>query len=261
MSRVTLFIKGNLDLKDSLHSLTVDGAVAWNGINEILRTSHPGTVARLRHETWTRSDALLEATGTVPPELAARDLACGAHPPASQFSDALFDSDADAIILSIQPDIANLLLRNRRDGYLFYADHWDRWSAADQAWLRGSFTGLDLLDAETSMRHLAAIVARIRQRTDAPILVYNLSSVVPGDLVHCHEGLDEIFSTRIRRFNLGLADLSQRTGISVIDVDRIVACGGADRLKLDALHLSAEGCRQVAGEVVRVLDDLGLLPR
>jgi hypothetical protein len=29
-------------------------------------------------------------------------------------------------------------------------------------------------------------------------------------------------------------------------------------LKLDALHLTAEGCRLVADEVVRVLEDLGL---
>ena len=64
----------------------------------------------------------------------------------------------------------------------------------------------------------------------------------------------------MRRFNLGLAELSQQTGISVIDVDRIVARAGADRLKLDTVHLTAEGCRLVAEEVVRVLDDLGYLP-
>jgi hypothetical protein len=60
------------------------------------------------------------------------------------------------------------------------------------------------------------------------------------------------------QFNLGLIELSQKTGISVIDVDAILARAGADRLKLDALNLNAEGCRLVATEVVRVLDDLGL---
>jgi hypothetical protein len=39
----------------------------------------------------------------------------------------------------------------------------------------------------------------------------------------------------------------------------IVARGGADRLKIDALHLTAEGCRLVAEEVLRILEDFGLL--
>jgi hypothetical protein len=71
--------------------------------------------------------------------------------------------------------------------------------------------------------------------------------------------MGEIFSTRIRRFNLGLVELSQQTGISVIDVDTIVARGGADLMKYDAVHLTGEGCRAVAEEVVRVIEDLGCL--
>ncbi len=39
----------------------------------------------------------------------------------------------------------------------------------------------------------------------------------------------------------------------------IIARHGADRLKIDALHLNAEGCRLVAEEVVQILEDLGLL--
>jgi len=107
------------------------------------------------------------------------------------------------------------------------------------------------------MRNFETIIARIRGRSAAAILVYNVSAVVPGESIHCHEGLDEILSTRMRRFNVALAELSQRSGISVIDVDAVVARAGADRLKVDAVHLTADGSRLVAGEVVRVLDDLG----
>jgi hypothetical protein len=42
-----------------------------------------------------------------------------------------------------------------------------------------------------------------------------------------------------------------------VDVDRIVACAGADRLKVDLLHLTAEGWRLVAEEVARILDERG----
>ncbi len=83
--------------------------------------------------------------------------------------------------------------------------------------------------------------------------------MVPGDTVHRHLGLPETLATRIRRFDVGLAELSQRTGISVIDVDAVLARTGAMRAKLDALHFTAEGCRTVAEEIVRVLDDLGCL--
>lgn len=258
MNRLTLFAKGNLDLHDSLHSLRLGGAVAWNGINEIVRERHPGWTVRLRHETWTRSDALLEAVGAVPAELAARRPALGSYSAASQFSTTLFETDADAILLSIQPDLMMPLVRSKRDGYLFMASGWSEWGQAERSWLRADFEPAPMLDAGQSMRNLEQIIARIRERTVAPILIYNVSAVVPGEQIHSYLGMEDGFSTRIRQFNLGLIDLSQRTGISVIDVDAILARAGADRLKLDAVHLNAEGCRLVAGEVVRVLGDLGL---
>jgi hypothetical protein len=257
LGRLTIFAKGNLDVRDTLHTLRVGGEVRWNGINDVVRERFPRTVVRLRHETWTRSDALVASDGTVPPALASRTLPLGAHPIASQFSLAIFETDADAYVLSIQPDIATNLFRDRIDGTLFMAGDLAAWTDDDRRWLDGRFDPTGLIDADASMANLAAIVARIRTRSDAPILVYNVSSVVPGDTVHCFEGLGETLATRIRRFDLALAELSARTGISIVDVDAVVARAGADCLKLDAFHLNAEGCRHVAEETVRVLDQEG----
>jgi hypothetical protein len=259
MRRLTLFAKGNLDVRDTLYALRLADDLVWNGINEILRARNHDVVARVRHETWTRSDALLEADGTVPQVLADRALVLRAYPATSQFSRALFETAADAVVLSIQPDLMTRLLRHRRDGFLFYPNDWRSWAASDQAWLRESFDSVGLIDLTASMANFARIVAKIRERTHAPILVYNVSSVVPGDQIHSYEGIGEILSTRIRRFNLGLIGLSQRLGISIIDVDTIVARAGADRMKFDAMHLTGEGCRAVAEEVVRVIEDLGCL--
>lgn len=259
MSRLTIFAKGNLDVRDSLHSLRVGGKVLWNGINDMVRARFPDTVIRLRHELWTRSDALLESDGTIPAELVERRLPLNPYSAAAQFSQALFETDADVIILSLQPDVTTSLVRHRRDGYLFYPYNWRTWASADVDWLRSEFARVEPPDDETSMSNFARIIARIRERSAAPILVYNLSSVIPGESVHCHQGFDDIFSTRIRRFNLGLTELSRRAGISIIDVDTIIARAGADRLKLDAVHLTADGCRLVAAEVARVLEDLGCL--
>jgi len=260
LGRLTIFAKGNLDVRDSLHSLKLGGRLVWNGVNEIVRDRFPETVVRLRHETWNRSDALLDAEGEAPSDLNGRALPLGAHPIAAQFSRALFDTDADVIILSVQPDLMIPLVRHRARGYSFFPNHWDAWSAQDKAWLREEFDPVQALDASSSMSNFAGVIERLQSRTTAPILIYNFSSVVPGEAVHTHAGLGDIFSTRVRRFNLALIDLAQQTGISIIDVDTVLARAGADRLKLDAAHLNAEGCRLVAAEVVRVIEDLGLLP-
>jgi hypothetical protein len=259
VKRLTLFAKGNADIRDSLHFCRVAGTLRWNGINEALKTSHPDTIVRVRHETCTRSDAVLAAEGTIPASLQARNLMLGAYPAPSQFSTALFDTPVDAVVLSLQPEISTGLFRHRGDGYLFYASDLFSWAEADRAWLRAEFEPLGLLSVDAAMRNLAALVERIRAIRDVPILIYNLSPYIPGEIVHCHQGFDETFATRIRRFNLGLVELSERTGISIVDVETVLARHGAERLKIDAMHLTGEGYELVAREVVRICDDLGLL--
>ena len=259
MKRLTLFIKGNVDVRDSLHFCRVGGELVWNGVNEILRDRYPGNLVRIKHETWTRSDALLECTGTVPSALKCRNLPLGSYSLESQFSDAIFTTSADVIILSIQPDVTTSLVKHRRDGFLLYAGGVETWAAGDRAWLRSDYDASGLLDVDVAIKNLAAIVAKVRNNSDAPILIYNLSPIIPGDRVHCYMGLGETFSTRIRKFNLALTGLSEESGISIIDVDAIVARHGATRLKLDAVHLNPKGYALLAEEVVRVLDDLGVL--
>lgn len=260
MGRITIFAKGNLDVRDSLHSLRIGGEVLWNGINEIVRARFPGTLVRLRHETCTGSAPLLAANGTVPAEVAARALPLGPYPAVSQFSRALYATEADAIVLSIQPDVGIAVYRHRRDGYLLYPYELRRWPKPDRLWLESEFVPEPFPEPEAAMRNLASIVARLRERSAAPILVYNVSAIVPGERVHCYQGLGEILSTRIRRFNLALTDLSHQTGVSIVDVDSVLARVGAERLKFNVDHLTAEGCRLVAEEVVRILEDMGCLP-
>lgn len=259
VGRLTLFVKGNVDVHDSLHSCRIAGRMVWNGINEVLRTTHPGWTARLKHETWTRSDGLLASDGKVPAELEARRIDLGSYPAASQFSHALFETKADAIVLTLQPDIGSSLVRHKRDGFLIYAGESRDWTPENQQWLRTEFEPVPSLTLEQSMTNLETIVEKIREKSEAPVLVYNLSPITPGEAIHCYQGFDETYSTRIRRFNVGLVDLSRKTGISIIDVDSLLARKGADELKLDTLHFTPPAYRLVAEEVVRVLADLGVL--
>jgi len=259
MRRLTLFVKGNVDVHDSLHSCRIAGQVVWNGINDVLRVSQPGCTARLKHETLTRSDALLLCDGTVPAAVRDRPMALGSYPLTSQFSRAIFETKADAIILSIQPDIATALMRHRKEGFLFYPSEVDGWSAEDREWLKSEFEPADELPMAQAMRNLETVVEKIRASSDAPVLIYNVSPITPGEEIHCYQGFDETYSVRIRRFNLGLIELSEKTGISIIDVESLLARKGTDALKLDTIHLNAAGYRLVAEEVVRVLADLGVL--
>lgn len=257
MKRLTLFAKGNVDVHDSLHSCRIGGELLWNGINDVLRTAH-GANLLVRHETMTRSDALLNASGIPPEGLAERNLKLGAYPAASQFSTAIFQNKADIIVLSIQSDVASGMKRHKSEGYYFYPSEASSWSDDDKTWLINEFDTLSRLEVSASMANLASVIERIRMASDAPILIYNLSPIVARETVNCYLGLGETLSTRIRRFNLGLIELSENTGISIIDVDAIVARHGADDLKIDAMHLTPEGYKLIACEVVRVLDDLGL---
>ncbi len=255
--RLNLFAKGNVDVRDSLHCCSVAGKIRWNGINEIVRARFPGSVVRVRHEVWTRSDALLETKGTIPPGLRERNLPLAPFTLDAQFSRRALDGDDDAVVLSIQPDVANPLFRRRHDGCLLLPYGVNEWREEDRHWLQEEFEVVNHLTVATSMANLAQIIRDIRSRREAHILLYNMCSVIPGEQVHCHQGLEEILSTRIKRFNLAALELSQQLGISIVDVDGIAARAGTDRVTLDAGHLTAEGHQLVAQEVVRILEDLG----
>ena len=137
----------------------------WNGINQLLRDRRPACVVRLRHETWGRSDALLAATGTVPETLLARNLPLDVFSAQSQFSQAMFEADADVIALSIQPDVFSRLARHRREEFLFYPHRMSAWSPEQKAWLREDCSVEDFLDVEASMANFSRIIARIRERS------------------------------------------------------------------------------------------------
>lgn len=259
MPRLNVIAKGNGDVRAVLHALHEGGAVAWNGLNAALHPRHPGWTARVRHETFTRSDALLAATGATPQSLAARALPLGPFPAEAQFETRLFAEPFDVAVLSIQPDVMNPLVRSQADGHLFYPYGDRAWPEADRLWLAETYRPEPPLDAPQAMAHLARLVERIQAAGTRHVLVFNLSPVIPWERIHCYQGLGETLSQRIRRFNLALTDLSAAAGVSIVDVESVLARAGAERLKVDAVTLTAEGCRLVCEEVVRILEDLGCI--
>jgi hypothetical protein len=157
---------------------------------------------------------LAQGWGAVPDAIGSRTLPLGTHPATVQFSQAVYEAKANAIILSIQADLCFYLVRHRKQGYLFHPANFFQWKEEDKLWLKSEFDPEPDLNAASSMANLAAIIEKIRARSDTPILVYNLSHVIPGETVHNHQCFGEGYATRIRRFNLGLIELSRKTGIS-----------------------------------------------
>lgn len=260
MTRVIrIFARGNTDVRDSLLWSRVGGVLEWNGINEVLRARHPGVIAKVRHETCARIDLipLPGETPPSPPEELVRRLPAGVHPIARQHRSAIFDAPVDAVVLSLQSAVLTSLVRYRRDGWLFLPDAVDRWDAQSRAWLASECENVGPAPTEAALARLERLIEAVQERLDAPVLVYNLSPVIPGERTHCWLGAEDAIGLRVRRFNLGLMELATRQDFSIVDVDRLMACAGAERLKVDMVHLKAEGLRLVAEEVVRILEERG----
>jgi hypothetical protein len=251
MARLTIFAKGNSDVADSLFFCSGAGE-SWGGINEALRQQESDLRVRLRHETFIRSDALAAASGTPPPALAHLAFEWP-YTASDQFGTGFFDDPADAYVLSIQPDITMKLLRHRATGTLFYPGAPQKITKDQMPWLRAECEMMPLLAADEALKSWKAVVARIRERSTAPILFYNLSTVAPGDVLANYRGLAPTLTYRIKQFNLALIDLSVETGVFIVDLDRLAARHGADALKLDAVRLNAKGSRLAAEEVIRIL--------
>jgi hypothetical protein len=258
---VRIFAKGNVDVRDSLQWSRVGGVVEWNGINEVLRVRHPGIFAKIRHETCTRLDLipLPGETPLAPPAEIAQRLPSGAHPIERQHCTAMFDAPTDVVVLSLQSAATNALVRHRRDGWLLLPDDLESWSADARGYLERECEYAGLVPVDVALARLQTLIQAIEEHLGATVLVYNLSPVSPGEHMHCWLGAEDAIGLRVRRLNLGLIELSAQLGFSIIDVERIAACAGAERIKVDLMHLTAEGWRLVAEEVVRVLEERGCL--
>jgi hypothetical protein len=262
--RLQLFAKGNTALRDPLHMQVVGGTVLWNGINQVLREAGSPDTIRVRHETLTCFAALNAASGAVPADLregVAAEFAdlFGPFPLRAQFSTEIFSPGHTAIVLSLEGDTSVKMLRHREHGYLLHAYAAHTSPDGVRHWLRENFSPEPATTAHESMAQLAVLVARIRAVADIPILVFNQSAIVPGDSIHCYQGVGETWSRRVRRFNDALMDASAELGFSIVDVDRLVAEQGARHVMASPIHLNPLGCRIVAEEVVRILADHGVL--
>jgi hypothetical protein len=106
--------------------------------------------------------------------------------------------------------------------------------------------------AETFKRHVIAADEMMRRRLDANLFWLNTTTVDLESHTSSYHGVEvEPRSLRIHRLSLALIELSHELGISIIDVDRVLAETGIR-------HLNKESRRAlVREETFRVLEDYG----
>ncbi|MEY2461525.1 MAG: hypothetical protein QOG30_3355 [Acidimicrobiaceae bacterium] len=108
-------------------------------------------------------------------------------------------------------------------------------------------------DLRTTFFDTVAALMPVVRAADIRVLLSNDSTVVPRDRVLPQDP----FSLDIARLNLAALELSVATGLSVIDVDRLIAELGGGNHVGDALSYSATARAAIVAEIVRVIEDYG----
>lgn len=94
------------------------------------------------------------------------------------------------------------------------------------------------------------------KQCNSHILIFNVSSIFPGDLIHNYHVSQNHFSLFTAKNILAIFHLSLLEGISVIDVDRLVAELGADNHVTGFGTYSATAYNAIGEEFISVMNDI-----
>ncbi|MCT7989006.1 class I SAM-dependent methyltransferase [Laspinema olomoucense] len=118
-------------------------------------------------------------------------------------------------------------------------------------------SGDKVLSVERYYENLVRIVRLIKEQMGAYIIFFNCCSLDPEERMHNYHNLTDSLSLRIQKLNLALIKLSMLEGISIIDVDYILAELGGDHHVLQALDYSPAAWEAISLEFLRVIEDVG----
>lgn len=104
---------------------------------------------------------------------------------------------------------------------------------------------------------LTEIVQRLKSKS-IRVLLANVSTLDPENPVFTCQGLsEEPFAVRAQRLNLMVTTASRQLGLSVIDVDRVIAEAGGQNTVDGPMSHNMRGCALIRDEIVRIIDDYG----
>jgi hypothetical protein len=224
-----------------------------------------------------RSDLLLQTNSGVTQDFADELRTRFELPPAS-FAPTLFKPDftvpglpgytafpKTVVVLSILPDLTRSVYRHRRSGYL--VDPGSAWlsnlasalaNLSMATWFRENFESLGRISVGQFAENYRQLIPAIKRQTGAHVLVFNSLEIEPLDPTHNYSLRNLASTSRRRRFNIALTELSQELDFHVVDVDRVLKEQGVDR-QVDFSHFPVDRMRAVAREAHGILRELAVL--
>lgn len=113
-------------------------------------------------------------------------------------------------------------------------------------------------EAERYYEDTLHVIRSIKEDPGSHIVVLNASTIDPGQLVSNYQRVtEEPGSLRAHKYDLAVVRLSFEEGISIVDVDRILAERGAAGHVLEFQGYSSIARDAIRAELVRIMEDYG----
>lgn len=255
-----IFIQESSDITNSLLSLKQGGQKLDLGLHDLIHQKYHGLFnLEIIRDPIGRSDLVVQQPGVIPEELLRYKLD-GENSISCQFEPLLFEEQVDVVVFSLQPEITCPLWRHRQKDALFCPPpDWEkRWTPMQKQWFQEQFSPIGLIQVQQFKENFVRLIRAIKERLHAHIIVYNCSSVDLEDQTYnYYNRQNDVLSLRIHKFNFALIEISTSEGISIIDVDRLIAELGGERHVMKYLSYSKEACYAICLEFQRVLEDIG----
>lgn len=265
---IRILVKGDRDVIDSLLPITQGGKKLEKGLQDSIDEKYARAFQiEIIYEPGGRSDLWLQQLEKIPllNELHASEQ-LGSFPSkqletllTGQSPTSLLAADIDIIVFSTQAEITKNLWRHCQTGYLIdIAEDWKQQrSEAEKHEFQQHFSPTGLLSAEQSQANFSQLVQLLKEKTNAYIICYNCCDFDPSDRTTNYHNIGETLRLRIQKLNLALLKLSMQEGISIIDVESLLAELGAGQHVIAALNYSPEADRAICQEFLRVIIDVG----
>lgn len=256
-ANISVFLKGNEDLADMLLAVGEGGQKLAKGLRQRVKEAYEGRFDIEFFREPSGPAELLLASGSP----SARERQAGPEdldPPTR-----LFEQAADVVVFSLEPEITHSLWVDRKTGRRVSVppEREREWSAGQRQSFSEDYEPQGLIPVERFQQEFARLVAEIKERLAAHIIVFNCFTYDPDDRTRGYSGVQDTPALRALKLNLALIDISTDAGISIVDVDRVMAeLGGASHVS-KAFRYSPQACELIRDEFFRVLQDIGFFER
>ena len=258
---ISVFLKGNEDLADSLLAIGEGGQKLANGLRQRVNEAYEGRFeVEIFQEPSGPTELLLASSS---PSSSGHYCLAGSEGNPSLMDLApptrLFQHASDVVVFSLEPEITRPLWSHKKTSFRV-SPHpgWEReWSPDQKQSFSDHYEPQGLVPVERFRQGFARLAAEIKERMAAHIIVFNCFTFDPDDHTRSYFGVQDTPALRALKFNLALIDISTEEGISIVDVDRVLAeLGGASHVT-NAFRYSPQACELIRDEFFRVLQDIG----